>query len=492
MAELDAERARLRAELAELRAENAGLRRDRQLLTEQLAALAEVNRELRERVAELERRLSANSRNSHQPPSSEGHAKPPPRSRRGRSGRKPGGQPGSPGATLRQVEDPHEVITHVPDRCGGCGRSLREAPVVSTETRQVADVPELALRWVEHRLEHRACGCGQVTMAGPGDGVPGGVHAPVQYGPGVRAVATYLVAAHHLPLDRAAAVMSDLLAAPVSPGSISAWVAAAGERLAPFTDRVVDLLAEAAVAHFDETGLRVDGRLAWVHAVSTDRLTLYTCHDRRGREAMDAAGVLPAFTGIAVHDCWAPYFCYPMTHAICNAHVVRELVGVWETTGQAWAAKLAATLERLNVAVLEAKRAGASALDAGVLAGWHARYDALVAAGRAANPEPEGGWRGKRPVAVNLLDRLGSLRADILRFSVDFRVPFSNNAAEQDIRPVKIREKISGCLRSLAGATTFCALRSYLSTARKHGRDALTALRELQEGQPWLPDPATC
>src|SRR5512142_2888690 len=161
-------------------------------------------------------------------------------------------------------------------------------------------------------------------MAGPGDGVPGGVHAPVQYGPGVRAVATYLVAAHHLPLDRAAAVMSDLLAAPVSPGSINVWVAAAGERLAPFTDRVVDLLADAAVAHFDETGLRVDGRLAWVHAAATDRLTLYTCHERRGREAMDAAGVLPAFTGIAVHDCWAPYFCYPMTHAICNAHVVRN------------------------------------------------------------------------------------------------------------------------------------------------------------------------
>lgn len=178
MEALDPEHARLRAELAELRAENAELRRDRQLLTEQLAALAEVNRELRERVAELERRLSANSRNSHRPPSSEGYAKPRPRSRRGRSGRKPGGQPGSPGATLRQVDDPHEVITYVPDRCGGCGRSVREAPVVSTENRQVADVPELALRWVEHRLEHRACACGRVTMAGPGDGVPGGVHAP--------------------------------------------------------------------------------------------------------------------------------------------------------------------------------------------------------------------------------------------------------------------------------------------------------------------------
>lgn len=490
MGALDPERARLRAELAELRAENTELRRDRQLLTEQLGALAEVNRELRERVAELERRLSANSRNSHQPPSSEGYAKPPPRSRRGRSGRKPGGQPGSPGATLRQVDDPHEVITHAPAHCDGCGRSLRGAPVVSTENRQVADLPEPALRWVEHRIEHRACGCGQVTMAGPDDGLPDGVNAPVQYGPGVRAIATYLVAGHHLPVDRAAAVMSDLLAAPVSPGSISSWVAAAGNGLTPFTDRVVELLAEAAVVHFDETGLRVEGRLAWVHAASTARLTLYTCHDRRGREAMDAAGVLPAFTGIAVHDCWAPYFCYPMTHAICNAHVVRELIGVWESTGQAWAVKLAATLERLNVAVLEAKLAGTPALDSGVLSGWHARYDALVAAGRAANPAPEGGWRGKRPVAVNLLDRLGSLRADILRFSVDFRVPFTNNAAEQDVRPVKIRQKISGCLRSMAGATLFCALRSYLSTVRKHGRDALTALRELHEGHPWLPDPA--
>ena len=489
MAEDDAERARLHAELAGLRAENAELRRDREVLAEQLAALAEVNRELRERVAELERRLSANSRNSHQPPSSEGYAKPPPRSRRTRSGRKPGGQKGFPGATLRQVDDPHEVITHVPARCGGCGRSLQEAPVVSTEARQVADVPAMALRWVEHRVEHRACGCGRVTVAGPADGVPGGVHAPVQYGPGVRAVATYLVAAHHLPVDRAAALMSDLLAAPVSPGSISAWVAAAGEGLASFTDRVVDLLADAAVVHFDETGLRVDGHLAWVHTAGTARLTLYTCHDRRGREAMDAAGVLPEFRGIAVHDCWAPYFCYPMTHAICNAHLVRDLIGVWETTAQPWAAKLAATLERLNVAVLDAKLAGADALDPAVLAGWHARYDALVAAGRAAHPEPEGGWRGKRPVAVNLLDRLESLRADILRFSADFRVPFTNNAAERDIRPVKIRQKISGCLRSMAGAHAFCALRSYLSTVRKHGRDALAALRELHQGHPWLPDP---
>jgi transposase len=489
VAELDAERARLRAELAKLRAENAELRRERQLFAEQLGALVEVNRELRERVAELERRLAGNSRNSHRPPSSEGYEKPPPRSRR-RSGRKPGGQPGAPGSTLAQVADPDEVVVYRPRRCASCRRSLREAPVTSTEVRQVADLPPVALRWTEHRLEHRRCACGQVTMAGAEDGVPGHVRAPTSYGPVVRAVATYLVAEHHLPLDRAAAVLSDLLAAPVSPGSISAWVAAAGAALDPFLDRVRGGLATADVAHFDETGLRVDTQLAWVHSASTRMLTLYTAHDRRGREAMDVAGVLPKFRGVAVHDCWAPYFGYPVTHAICNAHVLRELTAVWEHNGQAWAAKLAATLERLNVNVLEAKRSGADALDPAVLAGWHARYDALVAAGGAANPEPNGGWRGKRPVAVNLLDRLGGRRDDILRFSVDFRVPFTNNTAERDIRPVKIRQKISGCLRSMAGATAFCAVRSYLSTVRKHGRDALTALRELHDGHPWLPDPA--
>jgi hypothetical protein len=490
VAEDDVERARLRAELGELRAENAELRRERGLLPEQVAALAEVNRELRERVAELERRLAGNSRTSHRPPSSEGYEKPPPRSRRRRSGRTPGGQPGAPGSTLAQVADPDEVVVHRPRRCAGCRRSLRSAPVTSTEVRQVADLPPVALRWTEHRLEHRRCACGRVTMAGAEDGVPAQVTAPTSYGPGVRAVASYLVAGHHLPLDRAAAVLSDLLGAPVSPGSISAWVAAAGAALDPFLDRVRAGLAAADVAHFDETGLRVDARLAWVHSASTTTLTLYTAHERRGRTAMDAAGVLPAFGGVAVHDCWAPYFGYPVTHAICNAHLLRELAAVWEHTGQAWAAKLAATLERLNVTVVEAKRAGADALAPDVLAGWHARYDALVAAGRAAHPEPDGGWGGKRPAAVNLLDRLGARREDILRFSVDLRVPFTNNTAERDIRPVKLRQKISGCLRSMAGANAFCALRSYLSTVRKHGRDTLAALRELHEGHPWLPDPA--
>ena len=236
--------------------------------------------------------------------------------------------------------------------------------------------------------------------------------------------------------------------------------------------------------------VRVVGRLAWVHSASTDTDTLITVHDRRGRVAMDAAGVLPRFTGTAVHDCWRPYFGYPVSHALCNAHLVRELTGVWESTGQSWAAKLAATLERLNGAVHQARDAGRDRLDPDVLAGLYARYDAVVAQGWAANPAPPGGFGRKRPVAVNLLDRMTAHRADYLRFSVDFGVPFTNNTAEQDIRPVKIRAKISGCLRTMAGAQAFCRLRSYLSTARKQHRDALDVLCQLQQGHPWLPQPA--
>lgn len=184
---------------------------------------------LQERIVELERRLGSNPRNFHQPPSSEGYAKPPPTSRRRRSGRKPGGQPGAPGTTLAQVAEPDVVLTHCPGRCSGCRRSLRHAPVTSVETRQVADLPEVALRWTEHRIEHRRCSCGQTTMAGAQDGVPEQVRAPVQYGPGVQAVATYLVVGHFLPVARTAQLMSDLLAAPVATGSVAGWVAGAAD-----------------------------------------------------------------------------------------------------------------------------------------------------------------------------------------------------------------------------------------------------------------------
>jgi transposase len=454
-----------------------------------IAELREVNAGLVERVAELERRLGQSPRNSSRPPASEGYAKPPPRSQRRRSGRKPGGQPGAQASALRQVGVPDEVVVHRAQVCAGCGGGLAGAPVTSVERRQVLDLPPVALRTVEHRVEHRRCGCGTTTMAP----VPAGVGAPVQYGPGVRAVGVYLVAAQHLPYQRAAATLSDLCGAAVSTGSLAGWVGDAATGVGPFLTAVRGRLAAAPVVHADETGLRTDGKLAWVHSASTSQLSLFTVHARRGVAAMDSAGVLPGLGSgqVLVHDGWKPYRHYDVDHGLCNAHHLRELAAAAEVPGQQWAAAMADLLRDAHRAVLAAKQDGRATLPPPVLAELARRYEQTIAVGKAANPEPgPGSRRRRRTPAANLLARLDSQRGDVLRFTTDFRVPFDNNQAERDIRMVKLRQKISGCLRTLTGAQNFAALRSYLSTAVKHGREPLDVLRQLIAGTPWLLDPA--
>jgi transposase len=514
MARSAGERA-LRVEVAELRAANVEQRRRQLVLEEQVAAqqeligtqraqlqtlgeqvqaLAEMrglleqeNRLLREQVAELERRLGQNPRNSNKPPSSEGYEKPAPRSRREIPDRPSGGQPGHPGRTLRQVADPDERVIHRPQSCAGCGASLADAPVTSVEARQVVDLPELALRVVEHMLEHRRCHCGQTTMAP----APDGVGAPVQYGPGLRGVATYLLAAQHLPLARTADLLAELLGAPVSQGTLAGWYATAAAALEHFDAALADRLAEADVLGADETGIRVEGTLAWVHAARTEALTRYTISARRGVEAMRAAGVLPALSPdtVLLHDFWAPYWTFAVVHAVCGAHLLRELTAAAEADGQAgWAEAMGRLLGEIHHTVHAARNAGADELAPQLLAGYRRRYDRLIAAGWAANPDHSPG-RGtqRRPAHVNLLNRLDGHRNEVLRFAEDLRVPFTNNGAERDIRPVKIRMKIAGCLRSMAGAEAFCRLRSYLSTAAKQGQSAFAVLRRLHEGDAWMP-----
>ncbi len=291
------------------------------------AALAERDARvevLARRVAELEALLRKNSRTSSKPPSSDGPAKAPPRSRREPSDRAPGKQPGELGFTLRQVQRPDEVFTHRPGACQGCGASLRRAPVTSAEARQVFDLPPVRLRVVEHRVQHRRCRCGATTMAA----VPAGVSAPTQYGPRVRAVGAYLVGYQHLPYERACETLADLLGVGMSVGTLTSVMTRTGDGLAPFLESVREQIAAAPVAHFDETGLRVAGAGAWVHSASTESLSLFRVHICRGHDAIAAAGVLPVFTGIAVHDGFTPYRRYGFAHALCNAHHLRELAAI--------------------------------------------------------------------------------------------------------------------------------------------------------------------
>jgi transposase len=247
------------------------------------------------------------------------------------------------------------------------------------------------------------------------------------------------------------------------------------------------------VAHFDETGARVAGRLHWVHSASTSLLTLVTVHAKRGKVAMDQAGVLPGFAGVAVHDGWAPYWRYEVTHALCGAHLLRELEGVAEGPGQGWAAGMAELLIDVKLAADRARAAGAGRVEDAARARLHARYERLLADGRAANPPlpatDRRRGRARRSPAGRLLIRLDTHRDEVLRSLDDCRVPFDNNQAERDLRMVKLQQKISGCWRTPAGAQGFLALRSYLATARKQGMNPLVVLGQLFQGHPWLPAP---
>ena len=511
MADVSRER-ELRVELAQTRALNAELRQACVLFQDRVEALERLrvkltehadllmqaqglhereNQLLRDRVAELERQLGQNPRNSHRPPSSQGYERPAPKSRRERTDRDPGGQIGHEGTTLRQVDVPDRVQVHPPPRCG-CGRSLRRAPVVSVEVRQVFDLPEIALEVTEHRIEHRRCVCGQRTM-GP---VPAGVGAPTQYGPGVRALGTYLLAGQHLPLARCSQLLSDVLGAPVSQGSLASWYAQGAADLDGFDEGLRQGLAAAPVLGADETGIRVEGKLAWVHAARTDALTRYTVSHRRGVEAMRAAGVLANLAPgtVLVSDFWAPYWQFDqLIHAVCGAHLGRELVAAAEVDGQGgWAEPMDRLLAEINRTATAARRSGADRLAPALLATYRRRYTELITAGWQANPAHHRGGRGqqRRPKHVNLLDRLDTHRDEVLRYCDDLRVPFTNNGSEQDIRPLKIRMKIAGCLRSMTGAEAFCRLRSYLSTGRKQGQPAFAIMRALFEGHPWIPTAA--
>lgn len=434
-------------------------------------------------IAELKARIGQNSRNSSKPPSSDGYGKPAPKKRslRRPSGRKQGGQDGHEGARLEPVAVPDERVEHQPERCDGCGGSLAGAErLQGGESRQVFELPEgKLLRAIEHVAQRRRCGCGRTTAAG----FPTGVGAPTQYGSGVRALGVYLCVYQHLPYDRAAQALADLAGARVSTGTLQSWVEAAAAGLSGFDERLRELLIASPVVHFDETGARIAERLGWVHSQSTEKLTRYVAHRRRGGEAIDTAGVLPDFRGVAVHDGWSPYRNYEgALHALCNGHHLRELIAAAEA-GHGWPETMSELLLDAHERVERAREAGERRLDPEALAKLEARYEAIIASGHAEHPPA----KGKKTKAHNLLLRLERDREEVLRFAHDFRVPFTNNRAEQDIRMVKLQQKISGCFRTTDGAERFLAVRSYISTARKNGIEALAALAELTTGRPWLP-----
>ena len=462
---------------------------------EELIALVQAqaaeNAALKARIAELERRLGLNSANSGKPPSSDGVKKPPrTRSSREPSGKKPGGQKGHKGETLWQVAEPDSIVDHFPASCTACGAAVTPAMRAGHSARQVFDLPEPPpLVVIEHRAHDCVCaGCGARTRAS----FPDGVNAPVQYGPRIAALVTYLLHYQLLPEDRLAELLADLFGIRLVAATIARMSRTCAARLQDFAVTVRDLVAGAAVKHMDETGLRIGGQTQWLHVACTAWLTFYRVCAKRG-------SLLADVTGIVVHDHWLPYYGIPdVLHALCNAHHLRELKALIDIEKEDWARNMQHLLRRAcHAANLAAERAlredlsiALNTLKPRLLARFERRYDAIIAEGlafheaqsplapatRKGNPKPRG--RKPRRTGHNLLLRLATRKQDVLRFLKDPAVPFTNNQAERDVRMMKVKQKISGGFRCLDAATDFADIRSFISTAKKQGWNVIQAIAQ--------------
>ncbi|MGH9068551.1 MAG: IS66 family transposase [Acidimicrobiales bacterium] len=445
-----------------------------------------------DRIARLEHLAGRDSSSSSKPPSSDSPYKKKSRDRslRERTGRRPGKQPGVPGATLGLSDHPDEVIECVPAECGRCGAGLAGQPAVRVERRQVWDISPPPPPFVtEYRKVTKVCPCCRALTAGP---VPAAVTSRAAYGTETKAQAANLACGHHVPVARAALLLWQTTGIAVSTGWMAGVRGRAAGALAPFMEHVAALLRAAPALNADETPARAAKGLAYVHVACTRHLThLHVAG--RSAEDIDAGGVLPGYTGVLMRDGYSGYkHLTGAAHAWCGAHLLRDLKDIYEfgPVRQAWASDMASLLVQANEHAGRARQAGSSRLDEDVLAGLLERYRALAARGLEDNQRRH--TRAARD-ARRVARRFRDYEDLILRFVTDLAVTdFTNNEAERSVRPVKVQQRSSGgCWRTLEGLAEFAVVQSYLSTAAKWDIDALDALRQLFTTGPWLPPALT-
>lgn len=440
-----------------------------QLLAENERARAEIVR-LQEEVAELRRRLGMNSHNSHKPPASDGYRK-----KRIQPGvpkgerRALGGQIGHKGKTLRAVERPDKTVVHLPKQCGICGRAFAaDEPHRVVSKRQVFDLPAPKLEVSEHCVGEVTC-CGQAQRGE----YPAYVTCAVQYGPGVRALVTKLSVEHKMPLESISRLFADLYGYELNSETVETALEQGYRLAAPLEETVREQLKQAKTVHFDETGLRVGGKLHWLHVACNERYTHLFVHERRGEAALRSpSSVMKDCQGYAIHDSWASYFKFSEAqHGLCNAHILRELQALIEA-GSSWA-------ERMRAFLLELDAQGRP-LSEGAAEQVRERYRRILSeAEQEELPPPVRKGRPKNTPGRNLLRRLREQEEAVLAFALVEGVPFTNNQAERDLRPVKVKQKVSGCFRTASGAQVYARLQAVISTCRKQGRNVFAFLHSL-------------
>lgn len=441
-------------------------------------------------IQNLRDQLNKTSQNSSKPPSSDGLKKPPRTSSlREKGSKKNGGQKGHTGHTLKMVENPDNTVLYEVTECSCCGRSLRDIEATNHKKRQEFDIPPVKIEVTEHQAQIKTCPyCKIVTTAS----FPPDINSSVQYGNRIKSLAVYLNNYHFIPLERTSDFFEDVFGHRISQATILQANLLAEEKIKPANEAIKQQLINADVVHFDESGSRVNGILHWLHVASTQFLTYYGIHKKRGKEAMDDIGIIPYFTGIAMHDAWAPYFSYTnMAHALCNAHHLRELKFIDGQYNQEWDMEMFRLLLDIKKEVDKTSPFN-DCLDDVKISKFEKQYDQIIEKGLEINPPPpppEKKKRGrvKQSPPKNLLDRLKLRKEEVLLYMHDFSVPFDNNQGERDIRMIKVKQKVSGSFRTMEGARIFCSIRGYISTARKNGCCVIDAIRDAFDGKPFIP-----
>ena len=454
-----------------------------EILLSQNEKLNDTLKDLQETIKELRRQLGQNSKNSSKPPSQDGFKKS--RSLRQKSDLKKGGQSGHRGVHMELPHEADEVKKHLPSRCETCphlAECLASNQVFECSSSRYVVEPVITTKVIEHqRIIATACPYHEGKLSGE---YPADVKAYIQYGKGMTVLAGILSTFGAVSLNRIQTLLGSLMNVSISTGTISSMVESCAKMTKPMMEKIRELLSQSQVVNFDETGLNADGKLHWVHNSSNEEYTYQTISQKRGCDGMNENGVIPEFDGIAVHDCWTPYWKYDrvFAHAICCAHLLRELNGIKELEpAMSWPEKFTKLLLEMKKAQEEAKNDGKTSLENNQISKFEQEYDELMALAEIECPPPKcppEGKRGrkKKGKARALLERLIRFKESVCLFIRNFKVPFDNNQAERDVRNVKTKSKVSGCFRSLKGAQNYLTIMSYLSTARKHGIDAFAAL----------------
>ena len=439
--------------------------------------LVDLVTKLYKEIEDLEGVKNKNSQNSSKPPSSDGYEKPSPKSLRVRTGKSVGGQKGHTGSTLKQVSYPDIVKEYKVKACNKCGANLEAFVLVRHECRQEFDIIKPRSIVIEHRAEVKQCtNCLEISTAT----FPEHINSPVQYGNNVKTYSVYLNQYQFITFGRLQEMFNDCFNIKISQGSFVNFNKACSGKLLPYLNDIKNKIIANPISHFDETSLKINGKIHWLHVASTQDATYYDIHTKRGNIAMNTIGILPNIRGTAIHDYWKPYMnYYQCSHALCNAHHLRELEFIHERTKKTWAKQMINLLLRTNQIVSVYKLRGEKKLPNSAISCVEKRYDQIMKTFFKQTPidfMPKSKRTKAEIKSENLGERFRMKRHLVLGFMYNFNIEFTNNLAEQDIRMTKVKSKISGSFRSDEGSKSFVKIRSYISTMRKNDQNILASL----------------